>query len=442
MDTGSTRSFAITAPLLLFLAASASAQSPARSGDEVRSLVAQMTADAETRSSLLAEGAAAGHNGKNFFLQSSDGTFRLVVRGQIQFRYYLDFRDNNDSNTDGFAEDDFESGFQARRTKLYFQGHAWDPALTYQVNGAFSRATGDWRLEDAYAAYKLGGGFSILWGAFKLPFLREETTSASAQLAVERSIVNDAFSLVRSQGVQLSYENEDFRLALAFSDGAASDSSEFGSPRRVTASGLLNRSGNGESDYAVTLRAEYKPFGKWDAFKDFTSPRGADYALMLGVAGHVEGGEADSSTFTVGEYRYSSWTADITAEGDGWNCSLAGVGGYADFRDSLVGDDANDDYGVVAQGGFLIGETDWEPFVRYAGLFTDDDRSPGDDDVFSSLTLGVNYYLYGHASKFSFDVIWYIDESDPLVVSRLGHGQLGDDDDGEVTVRVQWQLLF
>jgi hypothetical protein len=163
---------------------------------------------------------------------------------------------------------------------------------------------------------------------------------------------------------------------------------------------------------------------------------------MLGVAGHVEGGDENSSTFTRGEYRSSSWTADLSIEGNGWNALLAAAGAYADFRDSLVGDDANDDYGLLAQGGFIIGDTDWEPFVRYAGLFTDDDRSPGDDDVFSSITLGVNYYMFGHASKFTFDVVWYLDETDPLVTSRIGQGQLGDDDEGEITLRFQWQLLF
>ncbi|MBL8746695.1 MAG: hypothetical protein JNK58_10115 [Phycisphaerae bacterium] len=427
---------------LLTASAACAASDPVGDPDEVRAVVDQMIADAETRSSLLADSAVGGHNGKNFFLQSADGSFRLLFRGQVQFRYMLDFRDDGDGNGDGASEDDFESGFQTRRTKLYFEGHVWEKALTYRVLGAYSRSTGDFRLEEAFAAYKWGNGVSVQLGQFKLPFLREETTSSSMQLAVERSIVSDSFSLVRSQGVQASYENDSIRLALAFSDGAGAENSDFSAPRNATSTGLINRSGLGESDYALTGRAEWKLFGTWDAFKDFTSPVGSDYSLMLGAAGHYEGGDGSSSAFTSGTYEYASWTADLTVEGDGWNAFIAGVGGYTDFHGTAAGDVVNDDYGLLAQGGFMIPETQIEPFVRYAGLFTDPDRTADGADTFSSLTFGVNYYLYGHASKFTGDVVWYLDETDPLVTRRTGHGQLGDDDSGEVTVRLQWQLLF
>lgn len=412
--------------------------------DDVRAIIAQMQADAEGRSSLLADAAAAGHNGKNFFLQSPDGAFKLLVRGQIQFRYLLDFRDSNDGDGDGAGEDDFESGFQTRRTKIAFEGHIYEPSLYYRINGAFNRGNGDFHLEDAYAGYKWSGGLSLQWGQFKMPFLREELISSSMQLAVERSIVNDAFSLFYCQGVQAMYEKESFRFALAFNDGAASENSEFGSLRTSTGTGLLNRPGRGESDYGVTGRVEFKPFGKWDAFKDFTSPAGSDYALLIGAAGHVEGGDSSSSAFTTGTYEYASWVADITAEGDGWNVYIAGVGGYTDYNGFIAtgADESNDDYGLIAQGGFLIPDTKIEPFIRYAGLFTDPDRTADGQDTFSSLTLGANYYLYGHAAKFTADVVWYIDETDPLVTSRTGQGQLGDDDEGEITLRLQWQLLF
>lgn len=413
-----------------------------RADDDVRAIVSAMIADAESRASLLEGAATAGHNGKNFLMQSEDGSFRLVVRGQLQFRYLMDFRDENDGNADGLSEDEFESGFQTRRSKVFFEGHIFEPSLFYRVNGAFSRSNGDWRLEDAYAGYKWSNGLALQWGAFKLPFLREETISSSMQLAVERSIVNDSFTLFRSQGVMAMYETEAVRLSLAFSDGATAENSEFGTPRSATGSGLINRAGLGESDYGLTGRAEWKPFGKWDAFKDFTSPAGAEYSLMLGAAGHIEGGDSSSSAFTSGTYEYASWVADITVEGDGWNFFVAGMGGHSDYHATAAGDVSNDDFGLVAQGGFVIPETDWEPFVRYAGLFVDDDRTAGGDDTFSSLTIGANYYLYGHAAKFTADVVWYIDETDPLVTSRTAQGQLGDDDEGEITIRVQWQLLF
>jgi len=62
--------------------------------DEVRALVAEMLADADTRSSLLMSGGNAGHDGK-FFLADTDGNFRLNVGGQVQFRYIANFGDSN-----------------------------------------------------------------------------------------------------------------------------------------------------------------------------------------------------------------------------------------------------------------------------------------------------------------------------------------------------------
>lgn len=412
--------------------------------DDLRAIIAEMHADAETRTSLLADAATAGHNGKSYFLQSTDDAFKLQVRGQVQFRYLLDFRDSNDGDGDGAGEDDFESGFQTRRTKLAFEGHLHEPSLYYRFNGAMNAGNGDFHLEDAYAGYKWSNGLSLQWGQFKMPFLREENTSSAMQLAVERSIVNDAFSLFYSQGVRAMYERDDFRVALAFNDGAATFNSEFSTPRSSTGTGLINRPGRGESDYGVTGRVEFKPFGKWAAFQDFTSPAGSDYALLIGAAGHVEGGDSSSSAFTTGTYEYASWVADITAEGDGWNIHIAGVGGYTDYNGFIAtgADESNDDYGLIAQGGFLIPNTKIEPFIRYAGLFTDPDRTADGADTFGSLTLGMNYYLFGHAAKFTADAVWYIDQTDPLVTGRTGHGQLGDDDAGEVTLRLQWQLLF
>ena len=121
--------------------------------DEVRSIVAEMLADAETRSSML-QSASAGHDGA-FFLASPDGNFRLNVKGFMQFRYHLNF--TSDDNTVG---DDFQPGFSNPRTLLFFTGHIFDSALTYQIRMNFSRATGAAFLDDAFIAYKYDENWS------------------------------------------------------------------------------------------------------------------------------------------------------------------------------------------------------------------------------------------------------------------------------------------
>lgn len=399
--------------------------------DEVRAIVAEMLADAETRTSLLQSGATAGHDDK-FFLASGDGNFRLNVGGQVQFRYYLNFRNDDD----GAADDDFESGFQTRRTKLTFDGNVIDPNLFFKITGAFDRDEGNFGLEDAYVGYQWDNGWQAQWGQFKLPYMREELVSSRYQLAADRSLMNEVFNQGWSQGVQLNYKAEDWQVLVAFSDGFNSQNSDFSVDRSLAGNSFF---ASGESDWAFTGRGEYKFAGTWEQFKDFTSKSGSDFGFLLGAAAHYEGGDASSIT-AGGSYDFLGLTCDFSLEGDGWNLYAAAVGTFADFNEGYNGDD----YGFLVQGGIMIPETSWEVFARYDALLPDDEARAlsSDDDWFSTVTAGVNYYYSGHAAKFTADVQWFIDDLNALSVPNTGIGYLGSDDENEFTVRFQFQLLF
>lgn len=378
-------------------------------------------------------------------LRDGAGAFSMRFRGQIQFRAYADVRDADDHDGDGAGEDDFESGFQTRRLKLFLDGHVFDPALTYSIVGAVNRATGDLGLENALARYTWESGLTLQAGQFKPPFLREWLVASASQLVIERGVIHDAFTLEFVQGVLAGIEPKDgaWRAALAFTDGAASRNSEFDSPKSATASGLLNRPTLGESDYAVTGRFEMMPAGEWSRFRDFTSGEGEDFALLFGVAGHVEGGDRSTSAFSEGAYVSASWTGDVSLEGDGWNLFFGAAGTYADVHDPTSGPANSHDFGFIGQGGFMIPGTKFEPYARYEVLFADPDRrGTQSPDAFHYVTAGFNWYLFGHAAKFSADAVLALDEADPLARTRTGAGLLGDDDPGELVFRVQWQLLF
>lgn len=415
--------------------AGASADQTARSNDELRAIVAEMMADAESRSSLLQSGGTAGHDGK-FFLADPSGNFRLNVGGQIQFRYNMNFRDDS-----GNGEDEFESGFQTRRTKLRFDGNVFDPNLFYAVQGAFDYSDGGgFSLEDAYAGYRFDNGWTMRWGQFKLPFMREELVSSKYQLAADRSLVNEVFNQDWSQGVELSYEAEDWRFAAAFSDGIRTRNTDY---TDVQALGIFGAAGNGgEADFGVTARAEFKLNGMWSQFKDFSSRPGSDYGMMLGVAAHYEYGDSTETAAGLGQYNYFSWTIDLSIEGDGWNLFAAGVGAHQKTNDAF----SSDDFGIVLQGGIFIPDTDWELFARYDVLLPDDSEGVRvTDDPFNTITVGANYYMHGHAAKFTFDVQYFIDDLSSQALfapGNTGIGYLGDDDTGEVNLRVQFQLLF
>lgn len=382
--------------------------------DEVRALVAEMLADAQSRSSLLQSSATAGHDG-HFFLSSADGDFKLNITGQVQFRYLLNFRD------EAPGIDDFTPGFQTRRTKLKFSGQVFQD-IFYKVNGAFSKSSGVFALEDAYVGMKLDDGWKIRWGQFKEGFLREELVSSSRQLLVDRSMTNEVFNQGRSQGVEADYKNDQFHFTGSFSDGFRSKNTDLGAS---------------PADWSFTARGEYLIAGDWKQFKDFTSARGSEQAMMLGAAAHYEmapdiSGPAEAETF--------SYTVDFSYEDDGWNAYAAFIGQNITDAGNVPGVD-NDTYGLVVQGGVYVAD-DWELFARFDEFFND--NSVGDD--FSTVSFGVNDYIHGHAAKFTLDAQWYLDDvtgTGGAIGANTGIGHLGNGaNDGEVVIRAQFQLLF
>lgn len=416
----------------LGLCAGGAAQA-ATSTDEVRAIVAEMMADAETRSSLLA-GGDAGHDGK-FFI-AGDG-FRLNIGGQVQFRYVLGFRDDENPN------DDFSNGFQTRRTKLDFNGainRNWD----FRVLSSFDRDdSGGFGLEEAWVRYNFDNGIKFRWGQFKLPMLREELVSSSRQLAVERSIMNEAFTQDRSQGAELAAQYDAWRWAAAFSDGLDSENTDYfqasgptsGNPFRV----------QGEAEYALTGRVEFLFDGQWKDFEDFTAQKGQDFGFMLGGAVHWQQSvqtqnPADVDTDTL------QFTVDASLEGDGWNLFGAFVYRWQEQSALGAGDTDLSDFGAVIQGGWRFSENT-EVFARWDGIFADEDRFSSGEDNFNFLTVGLNHYYAGHAAKASVDVVWSFQDTSNLATitgSPLGTGVgiLGDQEENEVAIRLQFQLLF
>lgn len=445
--------YSAAAALALLCGGAESFAETAASRDEIRAVVSEVIADAQTRSSLLEGGAGGGHDGKLFYLADASGNFRLNIGGLAQFRYSLNFRDDQDGGPNAApnrGNDDFESGFQTRRTRLWFTGNIVKPELTYYIQSDFNRAGGTFDLLDAYVAYKFECGASLKWGQYKMPFMREELISDWKQLAAERSSVNTVFTQDRSQGIELGYKTDDIRLAVAFNDGFASRNSEFGSVNDEQGDFGFTK-GGGESDYGVTGRLEWKVAGDWKQFDDFTSTPESGYACMLGAAAHIEGSandigvddDGDGVLDDRGDTRLGAWTLDASVEGDGWNLFAAGVGYHTHTSLKDAGRESTDDYGLVVQGGFFLPDTDWELFARYDAIFQDSDRDLGDtDETFDTVTVGTNYYLAGSTARFTFDVQWFLDESTDLMTQNRGNNFLATTEENEVNFRLQFQLVF
>ena len=402
--------------------------------DEVRALVADMLADADTRSSLLQSGAAAGHDG-SFFLASPDGSFRLNISGQIQARYTLNFRGDNS------GADNFDSGFTNPRTVLRFDGKIYDK-FVYGLQGVFNRSGGGFTLEDAFAGYTFDNGLVLLAGQYREPILWEDVLNDKYSLAADQSVVNAIFAQGFSQGAWAFYQADTWRFWVGVNDGIRSANTDLGAPGP----------GTDPADIGVTTRWEYKLAGAWSQFDRFSSPRGSDFAVKLGggvhyeVSPHVPGPLPPAGFGTI-ETNTLAYTGDVMMEGDGWNLFAMGVGLYSDGNGPAP---STSDFGLMIQGGLFVTDN-IEPFVRWSAIIPDDSRTGS--SVFNTLTFGSNYYIHGQAAKFTIDVQYFLDSvsSNGLVAATATGapgtattriGLLPTANQGEVAVRFQFQLLF
>ena len=417
-----------------------------RRAEEVKTLIAEVLSDADTRASLLDEAVTAGHDGKHFFLRSANGNFLMEIAGHMQLRFIANWADDpfvdNDTaavepspgdpgspadpgtpdGEDDESLDEGESGFTLRRTKLKFSGHITaNPKIGYKIVLAAERDGGDWLTEDFEINHKFANGVKIKGGQFKLPFLRQELVSSSKQLAVDRGSATEYFTLDRGQGIGFSYGTDNVKLNWAVSDGADSEN--------------LDWAGDA-TDIALTGRADVKLAGNWKQMDDFSAWSGEETAAFVGGAVHWEAGETGTPAV---DNNVFLWTADGLVEFNGFGLMAAVMGLHTD---NDVAPDF-DDYGVQVEAGVFIIPDKLQPFVRYDWIDVDA------ADEMNLITVGFNYYLKKHDAKFTMDVVHAFDTlfdtgrnfNDPAS-SGLGLRDDVDEQDGQTALRAQFQLKF
>lgn len=414
-----------------------------RRKEEVRSLVQDVMADAETRASFQEGGLTAGHNGDHFFIGSEDGNFEMEFMGHVQVRYI--YNQNDDPARVGETREDQE-GFQIPRAKFGVYGHIYDPALTYGLRlaadaGVDTRSPGgnanagvddgDAELEEAFFGYEFAEGWQVKGGQFKGPFLREELVYSAHQLAAERSLVNDIFTIDYTQGLQASYESPMWRAAAMIHDGSYAANTDFDAGPGLGSAGV-------EAEFALAGRAEVLVAGDWEQFEDFQAWSGDSLGVMVGAGADYENAEHQTAATPADVLK---WTVDASVEVPemaGFNAFGALMGRHTDAND--FGTDV-DQYGAVVQAGVFVIPDRMDAFGRWEWLDTDG-QFAGTPDKVNLLTAGTNYYLQGNNARATLDAVWVMDENIQNFGVTNYNGLLGSQDEDEVAVRAQFQMLF
>lgn len=386
---------------------------------EIRGLVEDVLADADTRATLLQSGAVAGwENG--FFIASTDGNYRLNIGGNMQFRGVYNHQDNS-------PEDDNRAGFENTRTQLIFTGNVVNPNWIYRVQGNFNRDGGTFFLEDAFIGHAFGNGWTFLAGQFRVPMLREFLVTEPRQQLVERSLVHQEFTAGRTQGVALDYQGDRVHLTVGYTDG-----------HPVNFGWMPSTALSYDTEWTFTGRAEGLVAGEWGQFTDFASWPDEQFGLLLGGAVHLEQSEFGTPAL---ELDVMQWTFDASAKFGRFGLFGAVVGRHIENDAGLD----LDQYGIMIQGGMFITDT-CEIFARYE--WGDDDGLTAAD--LSILTAGFTKYFSRHQIKWTSDVGYGLNE----VTSTWGDGFLGTGgdiagwrtdspgEDGQFVVRSQLQLMF
>jgi hypothetical protein len=347
--------------------------------DEIRGLVHDVLADADTRASLQGSGATAGYNG-GFTVGSADGNWSLKINGLLQTRWTSVDYDTAAAVPAGVTAGNTEWGFDNARTWLHFSGTiAGD--YSYDIRHDINNATlngGNW----ANGSMNLSDDWSLTMGSMKMATSREALIGDQNQLALDR---NTAFTV--GQGAQLAYTGDDLRVMMQLFNNTDAT---------VSAAPASNN-----SSYSANIRAEFMVEGSgWGQFDEFTSADGGAVGTLIGLSYNTnDNGDSVPNPGVINNTDgMDTWNIDAQMQFGGSNLYVS----YNSFSDSNTAGAADTDVNSlqVMYGIFL--DSEWELYGRYI----DSDGSAAAALDGNVMSIGVNNYFAGQNCKWTTEVTW------------------------------------
>jgi hypothetical protein len=344
-------------------------------------------------------------------LLMSGPDFELSLSALMQFRYTAswapDAPDPVDDPTLDFA-------FRRLRPAASFSGSGGKIRGFLQTEAA----SGEVDLLDAWISYQVSDHIRFRAGRFNLQYDRELIMPAAYLLAVDRSALSNTLNVDaanRVEGVEIRFHDDRQDLHLTFSEGLG-----------VTGSAFNDTT----SDWGATARYQGVLIGdSLRQFAQFTAPVGTPRAFMLGTAVHVQHLDGRGERFAA--------TLDLTYQDSGFNAMMILGTQIAEDRNRAPFNEPEHDWGMVLKSGFYLTDR-LEPYTRIELGTTSDDMHPD----LSVLTAGFNYYIFGHALKFSTDFSVAFNGVG-RAFDRAGDGLLlTPDGDNRYVWHAQIQMLF
>jgi hypothetical protein len=351
--------------------------------DEIRGLVHDVLADADTRASLQGSGATAGYN-NGFTVGSADGNWSMTINGLLQTRWTT-----VDNEAALAPSDGSQWNFNNERSWLHFSGTiAGDYGYDIRHGLGGTAPNGTTTNGDDWANGSMAiGDWNLTMGSMKLASSREALIGDQNQLALSRdggtlgSLIGvlSPSGYAVGQGAMLSYDSDNIGFDFQLFNNMA-----------------VAAPGNNLSGYTWNARVEYLVEGNWSQFGGFTSADGGAAGTLVGLS--YMGSSNDDAAAPVGNEDENMWTLDCQMQFGGSNLYVS----YSDYSDSNTAGVANTDLNElqVAYGIYL--DSDWELYGRYI----DNDGSAAATLDGSIMSLGVNNYLAGQNAKWTTEITW------------------------------------
>jgi hypothetical protein len=381
--------------------------------------MAKIQADADEQTKLFDAGiVTAGYANRRFFIQSDDGNF--VFRPWV----HIEIRNSTSWRQDFFPTnhaDDTENGFEIRRARLGFDGNLFTPDFTYFINWATNRENSTLTVTNSAGA-TVGtttspvGGLPVLeeaWTKYNFhdtPWyihvgqmhdpLDHENIVGSKYRAPEASLQGDIFGNTDTftQAATVIFDNKRFiRAEAGVTDGIRAANTNF------------EDSPNGGIGYdgGVAGRVEWKLMGNWKDYDQLTALGDKKDLLVLGTGYDYSyaGGGYNQLSHTLdlqygspsGLFAYVCYFGRYTEH----NRGIPNTAGVSTSFGSPTPDLHKDTYEPSIDGevAYLIcGQ--FEPFARYEYMYLRGTPAGSQNNV-TDISLGMNYYFYGHNIKFT-----------------------------------------
>ena len=373
-------------------------------------------------------GISYGKNGFEF--RTDNDKFSLAILNRVQARYAEPF----DSDPRTLEDlDRNENSFMIRRARTKLTGHAYVPWLKYYLQYDWSQPV----LRDLSLTIDKYKWAQVRVGRGKVSYNNERVTSSGSQQFVNRSIVNDIFTVDRQQGIEVKGN---------LFPGTWHDLTYYAGA--FTGLGVGERN-NDDGNMMYSGRLQWNALGGEMKFSQSDLDISEQPALNISFAANTNQSKCTAfetassscrdindlskqSTAKAGQYKIDQMLEEVHFKWKGFSL-------LQELHSKKIKDTLNNDEETKLLGGFV--QAGYFPHAmtkfippgvelagRYAFVDMDTDR---DDDQQTELSAVINYFMEGHSNKLSLQLSRLTVE-DPIKLER----------DSENRLWAQWDFSF